>query len=1043
MAAIRATSTAGLAAAQQEANYINRNIDLVAQKYHQRSRLLNAAARAEQQAAMDAARYEAEQINAGMIAREAAIKRNIAQTNARYAAEQAAAEKNMQAEAQFMNQSVNARQDKARAEAEYINRNSDLSYAAMRREADLENQNFDLRARRAAQSSEGGFLANLARPQMIRHGVAEIDSLMRGQRGQAMASIGAAMRDAGLGAAALTTSMTGLVVLMGSAALLRGAEAMGKWATETRAAASAAGMGIESYSQLQGALTLTGMKADSANATLRRLAVNLSTALANPASQAAEAFHNLGISQEDLTKNGQNVSGALDLLSNAFVRTADGANKSAAMSAIFGRGFQEIIPALQNGSMSLDELKEKAQALGLTLTEDTAAKLERTGNEVRTLGDTIKGDAIVAFEKWGPVIEKVTGLLGALLDVLLKVTGAAGGALSAAMGVVAAGDAATPAFANTPHPSDRDRHMAGLPPEALAVPGSGILGSEMAEAGPKAVVPPMTKGGGGSAMDTIRNQMALAQASASGGGSHVAETQAEIKVLKDALATQQLTDKEREQLSTELANKTTQLNNEMTSAGGKAAKQSYEDFASAERLKIGEAEGSSSKIKAIYDEWINAAITKYKQLGSVVDELRAKELEAVNAAKRGEIKTAVSSDEQQATLARLNAELAQYQSGGVNRPSKTSGPQQDMRESAADVAQAQQIAATSQAEIAALRAAGATAQETLGIEMQAKQQEVALYEKAAQASEEAAKKIAAPFISLADNIGSTLEGGMKDLFKDVFFPQVDLLKQGLTTIKVSERGTELRSLFQKVFTSLASDFGNAMESAIGHVVAQALSGGASNTIGELLGNLMSKAFTSITGNIFGTAIGQTAGSAVGGAASSAVGSTAVVTAISTAATAQVTGFGTVMGTATSALVTAIAANATAITGAISVSTGAEVIATDVGHPSFLGFSAAKGAVIPSFGAGGLVGGGSLSILHPREMVLPAHISEGIQRMFGGVGHGSVNNASLNYAPTINTGSRGRGGTGMTRSEFSQMLSLNSGAMLGQARSMMNSGWRPA
>ena len=78
------------------------------------------------------------------------------------------------------------------------------------------------------------------------------------------------------------------------------------------------------------------------------------------------------------------------------------------------------------------------------------------------------------------------------------------------------------------------------------------------------------------------------------------------------------------------------------------------------------------------------------------------------------------------------------------------------------------------------------------------------------------------------------------------------------------------------------------------------------------------------------------------------------------------------------------------------------------------------------------------------MVLPDELSTGIQSMVHRNTMASYNggNASLNYAPTINNASRGRGGTGMTRAEFSQMLAMHSGAMLGEARNLMRLGWRP-
>ncbi len=64
-----------------------------------------------------------------------------------------------------------------------------------------------------------------------------------------------------------------------------------------------------------------------------------------------------------------------------------------------------------------------------------------------------------------------------------------------------------------------------------------------------------------------------------------------------------------------------------------------------------------------------------------------------------------------------------------------------------------------------------------------------------------------------------------------------------------------------------------------------------------------------------------------------------------------------------------------------------------------------GGIVPS-AAGGMISGGGLSILHPREMVLPANLSEGLQNAiaggtFGGGGGGG--NVIVNYSVTAMDG----------------------------------------
>lgn len=249
-----------------------------------------------------------------------------------------------------------------------------------------------------------------------RHVVALFDEMASNRRGAFISTLGASARDAGLGVAGLTASVAALAAVMGTAAILHHAEALGKWATETRAAASATGMSLESYSQLQGALALTGLKGEEADATLRRLAINLGTAMSDPVSLVAQAFHNLGISQAQITSTGSDVEKALHLLADAFARTQDGANKSAAMNEIFGREFEKIILAIQHGGDALDILKSKAQALGITLTNDSAKKLEETGHRIDELEQKIRGKGIQAFVDWSTSISAFTKSLSTAID---------------------------------------------------------------------------------------------------------------------------------------------------------------------------------------------------------------------------------------------------------------------------------------------------------------------------------------------------------------------------------------------------------------------------------------------------------------------------------------------------------------------------------------------------------------------------------------------------------------------------------------------------
>ena len=305
------------------------------------------------------------------------------------------------------------------------------------------------------------------------------------------------------------------------------------------------------------------------------------------------------------------------------------------------------------------------------------------------------------------------------------------------------------------------------------------------------------------------------------------------------------------------------------------------------------------------------------------------------------------------------------------------------------------------------------------------------------------------------------------------------------------RGQELQNAAKQLFKSLVNDVTSTVQGALSQLAAKALSSMLSipiaqgGGIGSLLSGGLSKLFgtatqatgetamttaatglttattgltTAVTGLTTATTTlaGSSAASGVGAAGtgvaaagvsagSSAVGDTAVVSAITTMSIV---------------LDAAILSSSSGIIAAISVSTGAIVSAVIGGaagedaflaalnvKPSVLGFSYSGGGIVPS-AAGGMVvsggktsSGGQLSVLHEQEMVLPKHISNGIQNMIRNNNSNNSGNMTLNS--TANFNSRSRQGTGMSRSEFSQAMAAHGSSMMGEARNMYRQGWRPA
>jgi hypothetical protein len=630
-------------------------------------------------------------------------------------------------------------------------------------------------------------------------------------------------RTSGAGVGVLTASMAGLIAVLSTGAILRAADNMGKWATEVRAGAAATGMSVPQFSAVQGALASMGLKADEANATLRRLGVTLSQALADPTSKAAQAFHNLGITQDMLKRNGQDVSGILRLLAQAFFNTEDGANKTANLTELLGREFEKLIPILKDGAKGFDDLTAKARENGRVISEEDAKKLEELGNKVREVGEAIHSGAIPAFLAWkGPIetiSEALKGLIGIISEVLTGIGNIVNAPISAIANKIQAANAAAKAQGGPTLGEFVGSGLSPLLPSTSVFKGLGRaydwlsttapdarhLGPNMASqyegeftnvpgtTPAKRTVPPLTPP---VTQDARRNleiataEEAASRGAADGHAARVKELEAAVSVMQRWVAQDKAAGVAEKQLiddQTRLAEKTKELNNARLAGGGAKANQATRDFIADGKLQIAEADGNSKKIEAIYDNMLAHLRASHTATAAQISNIEREKVNAVNKARLDEIKEGAKQEEQANKLLHLNNELNAIATGKMKYQGQAPGPTADLDRSRAFIAEAEQVRAKAQAEIADLTKVRDTAeegsntrkaaeQEILSVEMQAKQQEIALYKEAGDAAVAAANKSNAALTSMFNGIGSQLENFSTSALKSLISPQVDLIK---------------------------------------------------------------------------------------------------------------------------------------------------------------------------------------------------------------------------------------------------------------------------
>lgn len=1005
-----------------------------------------------------------------------------------------------------------------------------------------------------------GRSANVAGNEM-KHLVGLFDEANRHQFGQMLSTLGASLRDAGLSAGTLATSFGAFIAVISVGAVLKGAESMGKWADGAKAIAAASGMSVKSVTEIQGALQLTGAKADDADRAIRKFAQSMSQALGDSSSRAAQAFHALNMTQEELVLHSKDADGGFRFFVQRLNEAENSSNKAAAGNILVGQSFQKLAPAIDKGVASYDAYIQKANELHLTLDDKTADALIATGEKVDALAKTMTGKGIAAFEAWLPEIDsfidgltrlgssvgEITADIGKLANVHIPdwmMHGLAGGMKQIIPGVGNMQPLLDAGAKGMSHLTGSD--WAGS--AGSLKDWSGSSGSMTKDPSPKFQVPSPT--GGTSEKGDIGLELAnarrdAAQSTKDAAQQHINEIKAEIKVYDAHIKAMKTAPpsaggeeggeegmgnaKLMEQLQTSMANKQAELAEAQLRGSNKGQPTAGNELAA----RIAQAKLA---VESLSGTTKDASIAGAE---AAIDELqRTLEVEKLTAKERMQVETELANTK----IALHSKVLAQTQSKQIDEIKGTLTTTTETQKSdqvsskfsalaggkpennlASAQAQSLQILASGEQAIQKLQemaSAGNMTTESIQkinqaiaeIKTDTMSRMIELFNSAGAAAKTSADVFSNVWNQTFSSLDKSMDSFASDVTKAVIAPQQELIKAGLTTIHVNMEGTQIRAAAQKVFLGLASDFASSVMSGLSQVAAKQVFGaalapgaglgqGIANWIGGGKSGSGQAAGFGITGKSASALSGGSKGADLGTSAaglqafnaalkmatktlSTQSGSAQeVVSANKTEASASQTTAASKQleqGTTTSATAaTAVNTGATSInTGTVTANTAGTAVhtaavdadssgfithllkigadtAAEIWHTIVTLMSLEGGGVIPSAAGGMVVGGGLggarggiLSILHPKEMVLPAHLSTGVQNMInsggaksegkqGSQGNTSVHSSTLNYSPSINAGKGG-----MSRAEMSQMMGSQASSFAGQARNLMRKGWRP-
>lgn len=205
----------------------------------------------------------------------------------------------------------------------------------------------------------------------------------------------------------------GLELLAGAEAIKSLAE-MVKGVIETGdhalKAAQKIGVTAAAYQELSFAAKMVDVDQEQLTHGLEKFARGLEEARTKGTGPFAEALQKLNIPLRELT--GETLDQNLEVIAEKFKEMPDGAHKTATAMELFGKSGAELIPLLNKGKDGIVAFRNRAEELGVVLTDETAKSMEELNDQSKEIGAVWQGLKNTVVSALLPTLkEMITGLL--------------------------------------------------------------------------------------------------------------------------------------------------------------------------------------------------------------------------------------------------------------------------------------------------------------------------------------------------------------------------------------------------------------------------------------------------------------------------------------------------------------------------------------------------------------------------------------------------------------------------------------------------------
>lgn len=169
------------------------------------------------------------------------------------------------------------------------------------------------------------------------------------------------------------------------------------------------GVPAEALSRLGYAADLTGVPMELLGASLGQLSKKMDDAARG--GKSAKVFDELGISVTDANGKMRDTEAVLADVADALAKAPPGAQRTAMAMKLLGKSGAGMLPMLIGGSEGLREMTAEAEAMGLVISNDTAAAAGRFNDNLFRLSAQLKGVVVIIAANLVPTLEKMSAWL--------------------------------------------------------------------------------------------------------------------------------------------------------------------------------------------------------------------------------------------------------------------------------------------------------------------------------------------------------------------------------------------------------------------------------------------------------------------------------------------------------------------------------------------------------------------------------------------------------------------------------------------------------